>query len=431
MLYELTPSEKVVLETIRKNNDSLKSKLVEESNLPWATVTTAINSLYEKKWVDYRGEKNETVHLNSDKLFFIGMSIGSSNLKISITTLMCEELILNEIDAHSDVFITDEFKKIDGFECQKGDSALWCFVTPNDYVKLSRLLSEVCRVLLSYFNELTIASICFVFPGHIDIENQKIINSSYSKLQIWASDIDRILDSDVIDMIHSKNISMYIDHNVKASTAYELSNIIKEKNKNFFGSLAVIYLGLGLGMGIVINGQLYRGGSSNLAGQLGHNRVQKVSDEYINDYFNDVTKKFYNYNGNEIKPLEDILKNDVFYKLLGFEDDEDGSQKYRETKVEDLKTLLLESDSLYREKLAYYLGNQICNVVRMLSINNFVFSGKLAALYPAFKAELQYVIMKNECQININFIVSKNGEYSASLGAAEMAYRNTFQLFES
>lgn len=430
MLYNLTHSEKIVLETTRKNDNSLKSKLVEKSNLPWATVTTAINSLYDKGWINYCGEKNETVHLNSDKLFFIGVSIGSSNIKVSITNLMCEELNVNDILTHSDVFITEELKKIEGFECQKGNSALWCFITPNDYIKLSKLLSDICRVLLNYLDELIIASICFVFPGHIDIENQKIINSSYSKLQICASDIERILDSDVIEIIHSKNIHMYIDHNVKASAAYELSSIVKEENKDFIGNLAVIYLGLGLGMGIVINGQLYRGGSSNLAGQLGHNHIQRVSDEYINDYFNNDTEKFNTYTGNDIE-LEEILKNDIFYKLLGFKDGEDGSQKYRETKVENLKTLLVENNSLYRKKLAYYLGNQICNVVRMLSINNFVFSGKLAALYPAFKAELQYVIMKNECQININFIVSKNGEYSASLGAAEMAYRNTFNISNS
>lgn len=426
MLYNLTHSEKIVLETIRKNNNSLKSKIVEKSNLPWATVSTAINSLYNKEWINFYGDKNETVRLNSDKLFFIGISIGSSNIKISITNLMCEEIKerINLID------ITKKFSEFQGFKGQKEKSALWCFVTPNDYIKLSRLLSDICRVLLNYLDELTIASICFVFPGHIDIENQKIINSSYSKLQICASDIERILDSDVIEAIHSKNIHMYIDHNVKASAAYELSSIVKEENKDFFGNLAVIYLGLGLGMGIVINGQLYRGGSSNLAGQLGHNHIQRVSDEYINDYFNNDTEKFNTYTGNDIE-LEEILKNDIFYKLLGFNNDEDGSQKYRETQVEDLKKLLLSSDSLYRKKLAYYLGNQICNVVRMLSINNFVFSGKLAALYPAFKAELQYVIMKNECQVNINFIVSKNGEYSASLGAAEMAYRNTFNILNT
>lgn len=430
MLYNLTHSEKIVLETIRKNNYSLKSKLVEKSNLPWATVSTAISSLYDKGWINYCGERKETVRLDDSKLFFIGISIGSSNIKVSITNLMCEELNINNIPSSFKVSVIKEFEKLDNFDCQKGDSALWCFVTPNDYVELSRLLSEICRILLNCFNELTVASICFVFPGHIDIENQKIINSSYSKLQICASDIERILDSDIIEIIHSKNIHMYIDHNVKASAAYELSSIIKEDNKDFFGNLAVIYLGLGLGMGVVINGQLYRGGSSNLAGQLGHNRVQKVSDKYINDYFNDDTEKFNTYTGNEIK-LEEILKNDIFYKLLGFKDGEDGSQKYRETKVDDLKTLLVEDNSLYRKKLAYYLGNQICNVVRILSINNFVFSGKLAALYPAFKAELQYVIMKNECQININFIVSKNGEYSASLGAAEMAYRNTFNISNS
>lgn len=46
-----------MIETIRKNDNSLKSKLVEKSNLPWATVTTAINSLYNKGWISFCGEK--------------------------------------------------------------------------------------------------------------------------------------------------------------------------------------------------------------------------------------------------------------------------------------------------------------------------------------------------------------------------------------
>ena len=445
MQYELNPSEKIVLETIRKNDFSLKSKIVEKSNLPWTTVANSINSLIEKEWVKVVVENSkEFIQLNYQKLYFIGIAIGSSNIKISITDLRCSELKSSAFTKDMIKNITFDFERLNDdfgsaqkkvFSYNKPDSALWCFVTPDNYVELSNLLSKICNVLLKNCDNIDVASICFVFPGHIDVNNQTIVESKYANIDIQASNINSLLNYDVLYLIREKNILLFIDHNVKASTSYELSCLMKNGVSQFSGNLAVIYMGFGIGMGLTINGQLYRGGNdSNLAGQFGHIFVNKVSNEYISTYFNNQPEVLDNCNQNTCDMLENILREGVFYEIIKkIKDlnDEPTERElrnlYKATSVSVLKNELL-NNNIYKQKLAYYLGNEICNVVKILSINNFVFSGKLAELYSAFKAELQYVIMKNNCQMNINIIASENGEFSASLGASEMAYRNTFNI---
>ncbi len=447
--YELNSSEKIVLETIRKNDYSLRSKIVEKSNLPWTTVSTAINLLIDKQWVVGKKENGkEIIFLKQFQAYYIGISIGSSNVKVSLTAMSCEEIKDN--NSNNEKFILDITKKFkqnipNNIYCANSpinkdlSRALWCFVTPDNYVELSNLLSDICKILLQQAADMkmNIPSICFVLPGDIDVKNQTIVVSKYSNLTIKASNIESFLDNEVLNIIKKQNISLYIDHNVKASTSYELSCIAKDSNSQFYGNLAVIYLGYGLGMGITINGQLYRGeNGSNLAGQFGHININRVSDNFIKSYFekSELNNCISTQTLESAESLENILREDVLFKLVDEDydsqkdDKEKMKRRYKETMISDLEERLLKYDSIYRKRFAYYLGTSICNVVKLLSINTFVFSGKLAALYPAFKIELQYVIMKNNCHTNINISVSKNGEFSAALGAAEMAYRNTFDI---
>lgn len=435
---KLSQPEKKVLESVRNNNCCLKREVVDDTALPWATASTAISGLINKGWIEYEENENGRgiVKINDQKAYFVGISAGSSNIKISIRAITNESLILNKKNKNVILNITESFRRLEyildcDYKGQYKDDAMWCFVTPNNYVKYSELLSEICKtILVSCCDIMPIAAICFVFPGHIDINSQTIVEVNYTDLIIKSTNIESLLDNEVIEIINTKNISLYVDHNVKACASYELLCISNKSKYSYCSNMAVLYLGLGIGMGIVLNGQIYRGGLTNLSGQFGKNNVIRVSDEFINDYFNNDIKEFSEYNGSELKTLEYILREDVFFKALGDTDEETKFITYKSTKLEKLKSRILE-DSLYKKKIAYYLGNEICNIVKMLSINTFVLSGKLAELYPTFKMELQYVIMKSDCKINIEFIISENGEYSASLGAAEMAYRNTFQLFES
>lgn len=441
LVFDLNPSEKIVLDTIRRSIEPSKSRIVEKSNLPWATVTAAVNSLSEKELINCKSKDGrDKVELNTGN-YFIGISLGSSNIKVSITSMSCTMLSSEEFEDGASIIknITQRFMECIGYNDTKEtlfnyktDKAAWCFSTPDNYVEWSNLLSTITLILLEEFN-LNIVAMCFVFPGHIDINNQRIIESSYSNLVIKTTNIESLLDNKVLDKIKERNISLFIDHNVKAATSFELSNIIRNTNSYYSENLAVMYMGLGIGMGIVINGQLYRGGLLNLAGQFGYVYVNKVSDEFILDYFNGAIEndKEYAYTvitKRESNTLENVLREDVFYKLLGKNNEKSEKQRYKETYADKLRDKLSGSDDIYRKKIAYYLGNEICNVVRMLSFNTFVFSGKLAVLYPAFKAELQYVIMNNNCQNGVNIIVSENGEFSAALGAAEMAYRNKFGI---
>ena len=446
--YNLSASEKIILDTVRKHNNLMKSEIVELSNLPWATVSNSISSLIDKKLLETISiENRDTLCLIPDEKYFVGIAVGTSNIKIAISDIDC--IPITNINNKTTNVINNINKKFNLiFEktlVQNNENvALWCISTPDSYVDLCSSLNNICKTILEETDScLNIVSMCFVFPGIIDIESQTIVKSNYSGLILKTSDIESILNDDIISDIKGKNILIRIDHNVKSCGFYELSEIEKENRINNKDNLAVLYLGTGLGVAFFVFSRLIRScsttksngvsGYNNESGQLGHIYISKMSDEYISNFFSTGEQTTHEKNvflGNDI--LENVLMDEVFFKLLNNNSSCDRKEmkiKYKNTKAEELKKLLLQEESkLLRQKLAYYLGSQIINITKLLSINTFVLSGKLSELYPAFKSELQYVFMESDCPLNINIITSSNGEYSAALGALEIAYKNYFGI---
>lgn len=442
MNYELSPLEKIILETLRNNNDVNKSVIVEKSNLPWSTVSSAITSLSQKGFIDTKTEKSsrDNVKLKDESVFFVGISVGTANVKIAITSLLCEPIstqneLLNKISKN----ISDKFEQMEefGYKNNTLNCLAWCFPTPSSYMSLSNLLSAVCNIIVTECNGINIASIGFVLPGHIDFENQRVISSKYSNQSLKISHIRDLLNTTTLDKLNNSGIDLFIDHNVKASASYEFSYIQKNglATPNNF---AVIYQGFGLGMGIILNGSLVRG-INNVAGQFGHITVPKYPKDFI--------KKFFGTNGNPnnhnglyenddecFGELEQLIREEVFYQLLKEHDSSVSSQptpdelatKYKSTAITKFVEWL-EADNVYRQILAYYLGKAICDAIKLLSIDTLVFTGKLAKLYPVIKTEFQYVIM--ESQFELNVITSNVGEFSAAFGAAEIAYRKKLNIF--
>ena len=440
MNYELSSSEKTILNTIRKNNNIQKSSIVEKTNLPWSTVTSALQSLSQKGWIGFEKDGNrELVVLNSTSVYFVGVSVGSSNVKIVLTDLLCEKFINNNSNSKCEILNLSHNIELDFFNLSKdrgfsfkkdtNNCYRWCFVTPENYFDLSDLLTNICSIFLKHTenNNINLASICFVFPGTIDTNSQTIIKSRYSNQSIKETKIDYILDSSISNRLKQKNIRLYIDHNVKASTIFEYSDI-KRNNSIVPSNMAVVYLGIGLGIGIVINGTLIRG-HSNKAGQYGFLNISEYSDMYINDFFDNFEESEIKKNFENLTILEEILRKDVFLSVLESNESNDNKSIisiYKETSTDELSELINKSEAIFKKKLAFYLGLTISNIVKLLSIETFVFSGKLAKLYQVFQKELHFALMKFDTPVKI--IASSDGEYSAAYGASEIAFENLFDI---
>lgn len=443
MNYDLSTAEKVLFETIRLNNNSNKSILVEKSNLPWSTVSSALSSLSKKGWIELTNNSRETVKLKCSSTHFLGISVGTSNIKVVLTNILCETIDNSIIEFQTiNNNISEKFNiELNEYKVDSDSNKLmWCFKTPNDFIKLSQLLSDICEIVLNECEEITIASICFVFPGIIDSKNQKIIISNYSNQSIEATNIREILNTTVLELIDTRKIKLYIEHNVKASTLYEYSYLSKENfsDLNYFST---IYLGFGIGIGNIINGMLIRG-SQNRAGQFGHTRIPIFTDEYIDSFYKD-NKNNYKldcYSGSECMravvgcdTLENVLRKKVFYHAIDSEyviksdNEQEMRDKYKNTKLEILTSKINDNSNL-KNTLAFYIGYAISEYTKIFPINTIVFSGKLSTIFEAIRTELKLTLMKFHSDINM--ISSKNGEFSAALGAAEIAIKNTFELLE-
>lgn len=447
MNFELSASEKTLLETIRRYNNSNKSLLVEKSNLPWSTVSSSLTSLTKKGWIESGNGNRETVRIANNLVHFLGVSVGTGNIKIVLTNILCEPISKTDNpfeNIHNN--ISNRFEKLAEFKDYYVNldtiNLMWCFRTPSNFIVLSDLLSHICDIILEECTEIKIASICFVFPGVIDFVNQKIIVSNYSNQSIEATNIRDILSINTLKKIDHRNIMLCIEHNVKASTMYEFS-CFNKLNFSSSNNFSAIYLGFGIGIGSVINGALVRG-AENKAGQFGYIRVPIFSDNYISKFYTDNVHNFKSDDyiissdseQNNVKgygTLEKVLRNQVFYPAIkenkGLNDDNDNTLKeaYKSTPLDDLLAYINHKE-IYKYKLAFYLGFAISDYIKICSIDTIVFCGKLAKLFEIIRMELKWTIMKFHCDVNM--MSSKNGEFSAALGAAEIAYRKKFEIFD-
>jgi transcriptional regulator of PTS gene len=110
-----------------------------------------------------------------------------------------------------------------------------------------------------------IVSIAIALPGMVD-----------SRRGIWllGLQVTGITHIDIIGMFEQRlGVPVYVEDVSRALTMLELYKTRGKKIRNF----VLVYIGLGLGSGIVINGRIYRG-YHGLAGEIGH--VEHADNTY-------------------------------------------------------------------------------------------------------------------------------------------------------
>lgn len=148
-----------------------------------------------------------------------------------------------------------------------------------------------------------------------------------------------------------------------------------------------VLTGKGIGAGIVVKGELYRG-PNNYAGELGHIRI---------------------FNGKEYVPLEWICGKEAVEKRLnelgfkGFEEIWEYPRAFEE----------------YLEELALHFGIAILNAVHMFGISNVVVGGFMKRLGSAFLERVKKVVEENllyKHHVNVEFSCAQISE--VAFGAA-------------
>ena len=402
--------EKMLINIIRRNPNLTKSEIATLSNVSWATVSNTINSLadqgillVEEKEGGERIDPNPKalyrakISLNKDYEVYVGVSVGSSNIKIVF--LGFDLSTINKLDVEHFGFEKIASMLIrNGFEQCEDGSFQWCVSTPRDIISVSSILIDVCNAIYDWAidTEFKVGAITFTFPGHIDYSRQQIISTAnLCNNNIQQADISRVITSTVKQKFIDKKIDVYIDHNVKSATIAEKTYIANSSIQNDAENMFVMYLGKGVGIGMVLDNRLFRG-KNNLAGQLGHIVPQ----------------------GND-REFEDILWNDVFEckkKNCRFED----------FKVDELKNTIRENPAK-KEKLVKLLADTIKNIVQIIGVQDIVFAGKFGPLFEEIELDL-LTKLEDMGSSGLSLQKSRYGEYSAAVGAAMTCFHRKYEI---
>lgn len=393
-----------MIEAIRRNPGCTKSELANIVDMPWSSAYTILTKIGEKLVILPENNEENTeketstyyragISLISSHEYYVGVSVGSSQLKIVILGFDFNIVSLDVLDKKSKKtfnLLFDILSKAN-FDNEEINLCKWCKTTPKDILALSKDLVEFGDCLCEMKKQgVPIVAINYTLPGHIDYYNQTIISTSHLCNDcglIKNTGISRLITSTLFNKLNNNDINVYIDHNVKSSAIAEKEQrLVKGCKKD----LIILYLGHGIGMSIVIDGKVYRD-KDNFAGQL---------DE-IEVFFDNQPQKF-----------GDVLRNEIF------------KNTNIDSSAEALKNYIFDvANRNQKEALVKLLAQVLRNLFFVFGIKDIVFSGKFNDILDCVEFELSSEL-ENSGVFGFNLHHSFYGQYSASIGAAMNCFYN-------
>ncbi len=405
-MFTINENELKLLQMIRRNPGCTKSKLATMVEMPWSSAYTAISKLNDKIIIrqdeECSSEGNfETnnykagIYINPNYEYYVGVSVGSSQLKVVLLGFDFSILSIYSVNEQVAQHINAFYKQMKDLDFKQHQNSLcqWCKDTPETIEQLSSVLISICENICRLKeNGVNIVAINFALPGHIDFYNQKIISTSHlcnESNSIKNSSISRLISSSMYDRLCSKNIFVYVDHNVKSSAIAEKEyRFSHTSNKE---DLIVVYLGRGVGSSMIINGSLFRD-VENISGQFGEITVLSNCS---------------------LRKLGDVIREDIFPKTQC------------NPTIEELKEQLKnESKKL---QLVDILSQSLSNLIHVVGIKDIIFSGKFDGMLDIIELDLNNKLESTGIY-GIRLHHSVYDQYSASVGAAIGCFYNLYGI---
>lgn len=430
-----------------------KNDIASILNIQWATVSNIIT----KNLRDYLvSDKEDTLKLCNDKEYYIGISLGSSRIKVvaidynfnSIPlTKEIKKILLRELSDYiryidnSNIGMHNNFETLDEKDIHLKLNMLekfeLCFNIhdrQSKFISVFSVLNDICKfvVKLKEETDINICSVGFAFPGIVDYDTKTIKNShllnNMNDLTLKDLIIDEDVYNDFIKMFKRPDDSEYnyiFDQNSNAACVAEkeLGNVARALQGK--ENLLVIYGGYGYGVGLVLNNKLFLG--TKRGGQLGHIQVKPFGGEReIKKKTNDINAyKQEDYKGkNDYEILcrcgrRDCLENrinvDVFGRTLLNE------EEFKAKSVSD-HCKVLEKSEKAREQLSDYLSQAIYTLSQLFGAENIVLTGKLTEYYKEIQNVFKNVLFSQYSINPQNVKPSILGEFAAAKGIAIESY---------
>lgn len=347
-------NRKKIISLLLEKNEIAKLDISRILDISITTVSTNINELKSEGIVeDVRslestgGRKAIAIKLNENCRYSIGVALTPSHIKITLVNL--KKRVIESLRIRH---------KNNGIE------------------NMLSIIKENLELIMKKYdlNSENLLGVGFSLPGTVDF-NEGIIKYSY---------LLEAKDFNLKEKFEYLNVPIYVDNEANLSAYYEFLN-----RKDMLENLLYISITDGLGLGIVINGKIYRG-ENNSSGEFGHIKVAidgkkcKCGAKGCLEAYTSMNALIDSYNEMSLEDISDI---DEFEEL------------YMKNDLATKKAL---------DKYLKILGIGISNLIMLLDPNSIIIGGDINSLLTDKIDILKKVVYKdnlftdeNSCSISV------------------------------
>ncbi|HTR43636.1 MAG TPA: ROK family transcriptional regulator [Pseudomonadales bacterium] len=227
-------NSRIVLNLVRKHQPMSRADLMRRSGLQRSTISVITEQLIAQRWLlegevgqSIRGRRPTHLHLNENRAGIFGINIQPVSTDIALANLSGKFLIKETIPTphSSDTFVAQINSRI--------------------------------RTWMAQYPMTTYDGIGVSVPGRVDLPSERFIFAP--NLGWQAGNLKDQLEK-------TTGLTVNIEN---AANACALSEFWFDKHPEGVRNLVVVTVSEGIGVGIILNGQLVRG-TSGLAGEFGH-----------------------------------------------------------------------------------------------------------------------------------------------------------------
>lgn len=308
-MYELNTSKRIeligdgaafdIINAIRRltlnGSAATRSRIAEVTGFSIPTVTRTVSDETKKDGLSYMGLVTENAEkrfmINDEFAFFLGIHIGIQKIRFSICDLSLNP-ITNDFEKLKqlglDTYLNEYFKKDNDYSTSGYCCSPYTESTDPQKKKAATIydvrerVNEIVNSVLEGFekNNLPLISICIASPAIYDLQSQEVKQCDGLEC-LRNAKLKTLLYPDTIERINGLNILLSFEHNTEASLIYEREQLYKEEGKDSepldYNNIAEVYVGSGIGVAFIVNGQLYRG-RLGTSGEVGHLRAPFLPD---------------------------------------------------------------------------------------------------------------------------------------------------------
>lgn len=362
------------------------------------------------------GKSSFSLMINPDYGYFVGISIGSSEIKLVILDFNFDPLSKVSLQDYLCFYTKSIEESTVTLDWQQylmqniGTSNGYIKIpTPESAERFSATINQIVNGLIAADknqqnnNRSTakrLLGIGFAFTGAVDVES-KTVTESFNLPFLRGISYKTLISPSNREYLESHNIIVAFQHNAKTVAIAEKYYL--QKNHSPLGEcedIVCIYLGSGIGCGLILNNRLFTG-TKNYSGELGHIPLL-VKD-------------------GKAMTLEEYIRVNVF--------GESDFDTYRKMKLSHLQEILNQSSEAQKH-FSEALGYAINTVATLFNPSLIILSGKLSELastcldsiYSYQFSALPYVFDSYKLRI------SEQGICSPAIGAAMYAFYARYDI---